>query len=201
MMDTVFLFCFPCLEGRAAVRVLSQETEIFLQRQPGPGHECGMGDPHIAEMPGFMGDSGDGLFPGGVAQDEAMRRRLFPEGLADADIGEVGTDEIYVLLAEAQVDGKAGLVFAVARDGYIFFREFQPAFPYSAVPDLVLLLEGAPAADGGEGLPLMAAISRSSAWAARSCSNTEGADSRIGISLSCVSALRPWAGFTKIRSP
>ena len=82
-----------------------------------------------------------------------MRRRLFPEGLADADIGEVGTDEIYVLLAEAQVDGKAGLVFAVARDGYIFFREFQPAFPYSAVPDLVLLLEGAPAADGGDALP------------------------------------------------
>lgn len=161
-----------------------------------------MGDPHIAEMPGFMGDSGDGLFPGGVAQDEAMRRRLFPEGLADADIGEVGTDEIYVLLAEAQVDGKAGLVFAVARDGYIFFVNSSP-LSRTVLSQIWFCSwkERQPLTGAMPCQPSMAAISRSSAWAARSCSNTEGADSRIGISLSCVSALRPWAGFTKIRSP
>ncbi len=93
-----------------------------------------------------MGDPGDGLFPWRVSLNEAISCRPLPECLADTLIGEIGAEKVNIRLGQSQIDGKPGLVFAVAGSGYKSVCKFFSILPKGTDINFLLFLLGAPAA-------------------------------------------------------
>ena len=78
---------------------------VFLQSQVFGRHDLPVWFPHIAEMPGLVGNAGDVLFPLGVPQDKPMKDCLFPKFLADSLVGEVWAEKVYRFAPQAQING------------------------------------------------------------------------------------------------
>ena len=115
------------------------------------GHEPGVGHPHITEVPGLLGDAGEGLFCFRVPLDEAVVRRRPAEGPAHPGVREVRPDEVDVVGGTAQVHGQAGLVLTAPGEGHILPGEGFTLRPEGVVPNLLLLGLAAPAGHRDDG--------------------------------------------------
>ena len=93
-----------------------------------------MRNPDIAKVPGFMGNARDLLLVLGIALHKAEERAALAEGLTDSLIGKFGPDEIDAGLRQSQVNGKPGLMFAVAGHGDIFAGKGGAIVRHGIVP-------------------------------------------------------------------
>ena len=108
----------------------------------------------VADVPGLVGDAGDGFFVLGIAEDEAVEGGVSGQPFSLGGVGEF-RDELHADGGAGQVQGKAALVFAGAGSGHVG----------TAGVELLLTLVGAVAGNSVETQPFLAG----SIYKAESC--------------------------------
>ena len=115
---------------------LPKIVNVLLQAHAQPVYLRGVGNPHIAEVPGLVPDAGQILLPGLVADDIAvlMAVAIDPGILPGAVVVAAGA----VAVENGQVHHQAGVVLAAAGLGYVLFRVVQAAALGALVKEVLL---------------------------------------------------------------
>ena len=120
----------------AISRVVLEVVDVLLQAQALLHHLRGVGDPHIAEVPGLVGNAGEIRLVRSIADHIAVVLAIFvdPRILAGTVILLAGA----VAVVDAQVHDKTGVVLAAAGLGHVLLGVLQ-AILLSALVKQVLL--------------------------------------------------------------
>ena len=121
------------------------KIQIFFQCLPCELQISSQFPGDIADVPGLVGDAGDGFFVLGIAEDEAVEGGIASKPFSLGSVGEF-RDELHADGGAGKVQGKAALVFAGAGSSHIG----------TAGVELLLAFVGAVAGNSVETQPFLA---------------------------------------------